>query len=325
MHTANQQPVMQQVETSSETGVAAFTSRVYATRERINQTEEQRAVSLFALVDTRSVPELRSALNRLESIPFVALWDGTDLATHENVSPLLIELGLDAEDGDTAQALLKRLWEFSVHGFSVTWIWSFHELTTVAMHLQSYCEYTLPDRSTFYLHFGDNRILERLRKIWTTDEWSRFASVAHEIWYRQRSGESVSWGSDADASHAITAEPLVMTDDQHRALLEMGYADKAAMELRGVLGTNVNMFSADQLHRAVADQIERATAHGITEEPAVLRYAAFGLLYSPNFDEHPEVRKLLQSARYGDVPLARALSEIGAIAGAGATDGRADQ
>jgi len=193
------------------------------------------------------------------------------------------------------------------------------------MHLQSYCEYTLPDRSTFYLHFGDNRILERLRKIWTTDEWSRFASVAHEIWYRQRSGESVSWGSDADASHAITAEPLVMTDDQHRALLEMGYADKAAMELRGVLGTNVNMFSADQLHRAVADQIERATAHGITEEPAVLRYAAFGLLYSPNFDEHPEVRKLLQSARYGDVPLARALSEIGAIAGAGATDGRADQ
>lgn len=299
----------------AESRWAAFDARIHASLDRLRQSGEP--VTLFALVDTRGRPELRAALDRLHSVPFAALWDGTDLAAHQDISPLLIDVDPDADDAGATQALLGRLWRFSEDGFMVTWIWSAHGLADIAQHLRGYCEYTLPDRRTFYLHFYDNRILERLREVWTQDEWSGFAGFAHELWYRQRSGEPASWSPDAAAPEVPKAAPQAMTSEQHSALIALGYGDKLAMQLREIYGPRLEHLAPEPLHLAVEAQVERATAYGIEDEADMLRYVAKGLLVSPRFDEHPAIRKGLQSARYGDLAFAQVLSQVDDILGDG--------
>ncbi|AZG15652.1 DUF4123 domain-containing protein [Cupriavidus pauculus] len=307
----------------SDQDTGSLAAQVLAARHRLDRHDAGTAVSLFALVDTREFPELRAAIERHGGIAFAALWDGTDLAPHRDISPLLITVvdgakGIksyeDKDDGDGDDGslpLLNRLAELPADGFMVTWLWSFCSLPEVAAHLRGYCEYALPDRRAFYLHFYDNRVLERLRKVWTPEQWSAFASIACEIWYRDRSGAPV-----VDAQHPVPVESLtasapVMTAEQHAALLELGYADKIALQLRDVYGTHLDPLSPDALYGAVQTQMERAAAYGITSEADMLRYVAKGLLVSPEFDQHPEIHRRLLSAKYGDLPFAVVLSDVG--------------
>ncbi|MEJ0003715.1 MAG: DUF4123 domain-containing protein [Pararobbsia sp.] len=287
-----------------------FHARVCATWTHLSETH--RAVRLYALVDARGLPELRSALERLDSISFASLWDGTDLSAFKDIAPLLIEVDLGAADTDIPHHLLERLRRFSDDGFMVTWIWAPHELAPLAAHFRAHCEYTLADRRAFYLHFYDNRILGRLRLTWTAEEWTRFASVALEIWYRNRSGEDESWHADT-VSQPISNVSLALTDEQHLALFSLGYADKVAMELTEVHGPLLEHLSSGDLVQTVRTQIERATRYGIRDERDMLGYVAKGLLGSPNFDEHPLIQKGLESARHGDVPLAEVLSQVDEI------------
>jgi Domain of unknown function (DUF4123) len=284
-----------------------FCSRVHATFARLSKANG--AARLYALVDARGLPDMRSALERLDSIPFVALWDGTDLTAFKDIAPLLIKVDLGASNGDVPRLLLKRLWRFSMDGFMVTWIWSPHGLEGLADHFRAYCEYTLPDRRTFYLHFYDNRILERLRLTWAPEEWERFACVAFEIWYRNRSGADDSWSGDA-LSQPVQGGALALTDEQHLTLLSMGDADKLAMQLREIYGVLLEHWSPGDLYLDIRIQLERATGYGISERRDMIRYVAKGLLVSPAFDEHPVIKKGLESARYGDVSFAEVLSQV---------------
>ena len=286
---------------------AAFQSRVEAARHRYDELDLP--THLYALVDTRGLPDLREALERLDSIPFAALWDGTDLSAFKDIAPLLIKIDLGATDADMPRQLLKRLWRFSDERLMVTWIWTPHGLEELADHFRGYCEYTLPDRRAFYLHFYDNRILERLRLTWTQDEWTRFASVAFEIWYRNRSGEDSAWSGDT-LSQPSGAAPLQLSDEQQLRLHTLGYADKVAMQLTEVYGVLLEHLSSDALYLAVHTQVERARRHGVRDELDMLWYVAKGLLVSPQFDEHPTIRKGLESARYGDITFSEVLSQV---------------
>ncbi|MBV8271125.1 MAG: DUF4123 domain-containing protein [Cupriavidus sp.] len=298
----------QRVALEAESAWAAFSSRVQETLERLSQSGEP--VSFFALVDTRGLPELRAAMNRLQSVPFVALWDETDLAAHQDLSPLLIHVDPRTEDAGATQAVLQHLWQISDTEFMVTWICSARDLKEVADHLRRYCEYTLPDRRAYYLHFYDNRVLERLRSVWMPDEFSGFASIACELWYQQRAGEPGIWRSDAETPVAKTDEPLAMTHEQHLALLSLGRVDKVVMQLRGLYGPLLEHFSPGQIYLAARTQLERATVHGVKDEADMLLYVAKGLLVSARFDEHPKIHEQLQLARYGDIPFSEVLSQV---------------
>ncbi|EHP37675.1 hypothetical protein OR16_41536 [Cupriavidus basilensis OR16] len=287
---------------------AAFQSRVETAHHEYDQLDL--STHLYALVDTRGLPDLREALGRLGSIPFSALWDGTDLSAFRDIAPLLIKVDLGAADADVPRQLLKRLWRFSNGGFMVTWIWTPHGLEELADHFRGYCEYTLSDRRAFYLHFYDNRILERLRLTWTQDEWTRFASVAFEIWYRNRSGEDGSWSADTLSQPGGEA-PLQLSDEQHLRLHSLGYADKVAMQLTEVYGVLLEHLSSDALYLAVHTQIERATRYGVRDELDMLWYVAKGLLVSPQFDEHPLIHPKLLAASYGRISFPEALSLVG--------------
>ena len=194
----------------------------------------------------------------------------------------------------------------------VTWIWSAYELADIAEHLRKYCEYTLPDRRTFYLHFYDNRILERLRMVWSPEKWVGIAGFADEMWYRRRSGESAVWSRDATAVHAEKCLPSAITHEEHLALIALGYVDKLAMQLRELYGPCLEHLSPDQLYLAIEAQVERATSHGVKVEADMLRYVAKGLLVGPRFDEQPEIHNGLRSARRGAVPFAQVLSTVDA-------------
>ncbi|WP_429323917.1 DUF4123 domain-containing protein [Paraburkholderia sp. GAS348] len=297
-----------------------FQSRVEAARRKHELNDLQ--TCLYALVDTRGLPDLRVALQRLDAIAFEALWDRTDLAAFADVAPLLIKVDLGAADTDVPQQLLKRLWQFSDREFMLTWIWSPHGLDNLAEHFRSYCEYTLANRRTFYLHFYDNRILERLRLTWTAEEWTRFASVAFEIWYRNRSGEDGSWCADVLSQPVRNAE-FALTDEQHLMLFSLGYADKVVIQITELCGCLLEHLSPDDLYRTVRTQVERATHYGVRDEGDMLQYVAKGLFVSPRFDEHPLIRKGLESARYGEVPFAEVLSQVDETLGDGYAGRRA--
>lgn len=294
-------------EQNTDSWWGAFQARVEAARHKYDCIDP--STCLYALVDTRGQPDLRAALERLASIPFASLWDGTDLALLRDIAPLLIKVDLGAADAELTCHLLKRLWRFYDGGFMVTWIWSPHGLDELAGHFRVYCEYALPDRRAFYLHFYDNRILETIRLTWTDEEWTLFASVAFEVWYRKRSGEECLWGANT-LSQRGRDTPLELTDEQHLKLLSRGYADKVATQLREIYGSHVDHLSSGALYEAVQTQVARARGYGIREEQDMLRYVAKGLLISPRFDEHPLIGKRLKFGSSGTIPFAEVLSRV---------------
>lgn len=268
------------------------------------------ATRLYAIVDTRGLPDLRAALARLEAVAFEALWDGTELAAHKDISPLLIEVDVTAAStANAVHQLIARLRRLSIEAFAVTWVWSPHALDELAIHFRGFCEYTLPDRQAFYLHFYDNRILERLPQVWTEAEQERFAGPAFELWFRSRAGTDCTWRREDLQPLGIHAE-LAMTEAQHLALLALGYADKLALQLRHLLGDELQHLSQEVLYDAVSVQLERAARYRIQREDDMLKYVAKGLLISPRFDEHSSVRPRLMAASYGDIPFAEALSQV---------------
>jgi len=255
------------------------------------------------------LPELRGALDRLGTVSFEALWDGTDLSAHKEISPLLIAVELTSATSDIPRQLLRRLWKFSEEGFMVTWIWSSYSLRELAVHFRSYCEYTLPDRRTFYLHFYDNRILERLRLTWTEEEQCRFASVAFQIWYRSRIDGDCVWCTEVPR-RPESVKAMEMTGEQHLTLLSLGWPDKLASQISDLGGDLVDHLSPEELYRAVCEQVKRAARYRIRDERDMQRYVMSGLRFSPRFDEHLSVRYLLELASHGDITFDVALSKI---------------
>lgn len=286
---------------------AAFRSHVGVTREKLERSAP--STCLYALVDTRGLPDLRSALERLDSIVFASLWDGSDLSAFGDIAPLLIRIDLGAAGSDVPHQLLNRLWRFADDGFMVTWIWSPFALDQVADHFRAYCEYTLPDRRTFYLHFYDNRILERLRLTWAPEEWARFAGVAYEMWCCNGGGVERIWSTDAPRLFEDTTAPGLNTE-QHLALLASGIPDKLAMQLREICGSIIDHLSPRELREAVRIQVERAARYRVQCEGDLLMYAKKGLLISPRFDEHPLIQPQLELASYGDVSYFDVLSQL---------------
>jgi hypothetical protein len=289
-------------------------SRWTAFHSRIEIARDEYAVAfaatrLYALVDTRELPELRHALEQIGNAPFHALWDGTDLSAHKEISPLLIMVDLGASDPALPLQLLKRLWRFSEDGFMVSWIWSPYQLDDVAKHLRGYCEYTLPDRRAFYLHFYDNRILERLRQVWTPEEQTDFASVGFSIWYRNRARDECIWGN-AELPRMEFKPTQTMTEEQHLALLDFGVADKIALQIATLVGARLDHLSAEELYRAVHEQVERAARYRINDERDMLTYVFKGLFVSPHFDERPSIQAQLERASIGRASFSDVLSSV---------------
>ncbi|WP_439889629.1 DUF4123 domain-containing protein [Ralstonia sp. 25C] len=267
---------------------------------------------LYVLADTRGNPGVDTLLPQVPGLAWSSLWSGSVLESYVDISPYLIRIDrlALADPRDLQTRLVRRLWKEG-HGLHMlTWIWSPLALEILSEHLRHYTQYETPDQRAYFLHFYDNRILERLRAVWTPEQAQAFISSCTELWYRDRDMNVVSWHNDAPPAHIADDGGQRLTAEQHAELLRLGHADKLAMQLRAMYGAALDKFSDAALYRRVSKQLERAARHRVTGDDALLSYVSKGVLVSATFDEHPVIAERLTRARQGSLSHSEALSQI---------------
>ncbi len=267
---------------------------------------------LYILADARANPDLGKLLERVPKLEWVSLWQGTVVESYTDIAPYLIAIDRFAFDDprDLQSRLVRRLWKESSGLHMLTWIWSPFSTRILTEHFQSFCRYSTPDKRAFFLHFYDNRILARLRAVWSAEQAQAFLSLCVEIWYRDRELNEIVWRNDADAADGVVDGEQVLTVEQHMALLRLGRADKLAMQLRTIYGAMLDALTDSVLYRRVSEQLERAVRHRVTGDDDLLNYVSKGVVVSPRFDEHPVIRDRLVRAMNGERTYRDALSQI---------------
>ncbi|HDR9511322.1 DUF4123 domain-containing protein [Burkholderia cepacia] len=269
---------------------------------------------LYILADTRANPDLDKLLVQVPRLEWWSLWDGTVLESYTDIAPYLIAIDRFAldESRDLQSRLVRRLWKESSGLHMLTWIWSPLPTQSLVEHFRSFCRYSTPDKRAYFLHFYDNRILARLRIVWSEEQAQTFLSPCAEIWYRDRESNEIVWCNDAGVADAIVEEEQVMAVEQHMALLRLGRVDKLVMQLRTMYGAMLDDFTDLTLFQRVSEQLERADRYRIADHDDLLNYVSKGVVISPRFDEHPQIRTRLASAMHGEQTYRDALSRIDA-------------
>ena len=206
--------------------------------------------------------------------------------------------------------LLRRLHQIDGGAYAVTQVVSPLPLAELMAHFAGYGEYGLPDSREYYLHFYDNRILDRAFQVWTPPERERFLAPLNLLRYPRRDGAMAQWtgpGVRVEAADMPRQQPFTLA--QHQKLLELDYPDKLAVQIRriylGVLGGGVRQ---DDLYARVLEQMARARAYGVESERDMLDYVAWGITISPRFDEHEAIAPALRAFQ-GD-GLSQALAQV---------------
>ncbi|WP_433695082.1 DUF4123 domain-containing protein [Paraburkholderia phenoliruptrix] len=274
-----------------------------------HQAREQTAF-LYLIADGRGNPGIDNLLARVPELSYTSLWRDTAIQSYTDVAPYLIALDRHelVNERSLQHRLARRLWrEASVP--MLTWLWSPHDLESVASHYRRYAIYSIPNRQAYYLHFYDNRVLERLKRVWTEEEAQQFIAPCLEIGYCNRLMADITW-ENAHPPVLPAAEPLQLTDAQHQLLIDLAYTDKLTLQLRTTCGARLDHLTPSELYQLVCSQLERASAYRINDETALLNFVTCGVLISPAFDEHPVVRERLLAAARGDMSSVDALSGV---------------
>ncbi|WP_296224966.1 DUF4123 domain-containing protein [Ralstonia sp. UBA689] len=268
---------------------------------------------LYLLVDGRASPGTDKLLEQVPNLQFASLWEGSAIESYADIAPYLIAIDRRELENESSlqRRLARRFWREVSESYALTWLWSPYALDELEAHYRRFAMYELPDRRAFYLHFYDNRVLARLKHVWSDAEARQFIAPCSEIWYRDRSLADVTWRNAASPDCPALQERLSLTERQHQRLLELGYADKIALQLRDTCGAALDHVSAHDLQQKVSEQLERAAMYRIGGEGDLQRYISMGVLVGARFDEHPAVQALLQRVARGELALTDALAQIG--------------
>ncbi|WP_296653858.1 DUF4123 domain-containing protein [Paraburkholderia sp.] len=271
-----------------------------------------RAVQLFLLVDSRATPGVEKLLQQVPRLAWVSLWRDSVIESYTDIAPYLFQIDHIAlsDPGDLLTRLVRRLWKDAHNLHMLTWIWSPLSLELLSTHLRYYSRYETTERRAFFLHFYDNRILERLRSVWTEAEGQVFVSPCVEVWYRDRDWNDVVWRNEVDAALPVYRSEQFLTAEQHLELLRLGRADKLAMQLRDMYGGEFGDVLDSKLYYSISEQLERAGKYRIADKDDLLNYVVKGVMVSPRFDEHPEIHERLMRAASGEITLREALCDI---------------
>ncbi|KAK42432.1 hypothetical protein BG58_03565 [Caballeronia jiangsuensis] len=274
--------------------------------------EQEADSSLYLLADARGNPGLDKLLMQVPDAKWSSLWQGSVIETYADIAPYLIQvdpLALE-EPRELTGRLFRRLWMEGQSRFMLTWIWSPLSLVALDRHLKFYTRYATPDKREFFLHFYDNRILARLRSVWTDAQAKSFVAPCHELSYCNRDFSEIVWRNDEIAVQAHAEEMLQLSADQQAQLYALGHADKLMMKLRELYGEMLDESSEESLHLRVTEQIERATRYRIKDDDDFLNYAVKGIMFSPTFDEHPVIQERLGRALSGEITHREALTGL---------------
>lgn len=297
--------------------------RIADQQVRLRSTDEG-PVRCYALIDMRGYPDISMALWEDPATPTWRLWDGTDLESYGDISPMLVEIDLaamsDAEEhagkpaipATSALRCLSQIDQTSQGGYAITCLLSPSDGQSLARHYRAYCEYSLPDGHAYYLHFYDSRILCRLMNVWDASQRAALLSPVYEFHYRLSDGSIAILKNDPKtcAERALSPETPILDSRQHEMLLEQDYPDKVLLQLRRHLPDALDGCTYEDAYRRIVEQLDRARGHGLTTERDHFDYVAFALTTSDRFDEHPGVLACLLDARSRQIPVAEAFSAL---------------
>ncbi|MGS0891841.1 DUF4123 domain-containing protein [Burkholderia stagnalis] len=269
---------------------------------------------LYIVADARANPDLDKLLVQVPRLEWRSLWDGTVLESYTDIAPYLIAIDRFALDDprNLQSRLVRRFWKESGGLHMLTWIWSPFPMQFLAEHFRAFSRYSTPDKRAYFLHFYDNRILARLRAVWSGEQAQAFLSPCAEIWYRDRELNEIVWCNEAGVTDGVVDGEQVMTVEQHMTLLRLGHADKLAMQLRTMYGAMLDDLTDSALYRRVSEQLGRADRYRIADDDDLLNYVSKGVVISPRFDEHPVIWDRLAQAMSGELTFREALSRIDA-------------
>lgn len=274
--------------------------------------DEALRAKLYLLVDSRANHGVDKLLPQVPGLAWASLWQGSVLESYTDIAPYLIQIDRMAfsDPRDLQNRLVRRLWKEGFEQYMLTWVWSPLDLESLSRHFRHYCSYTTPDKRAYFLHWYDNRILERMRTVWTAEQVRAFLSPCAELWYRDRDQNDVVWHNDAEAVDSAITEEQVLSVDQHGQLLKLGMPDKFAMQLREMYGAILDSVSDTTLFHRVSEQLGRAERYRIVEDDDLLNFVSKGLVISPRFDEHPVIEERLARAMQGAMTYRDALTGI---------------
>jgi hypothetical protein len=267
---------------------------------------------LYVIVDLRADSDLHKHFAQVPEMRYVSLWHGSALESFTDIAPYIVAvdlLALEKDDGPQYR-FLAHLCGDEADRHMLTWVWSPFHIDTLSEHFKRFCSYALPNRRAYYLHFYDNRVLPRLRSVWSSEEQRQFIAPANEIWYYDRKRGDVVWRNE-HGPIAIATQPVqLLSDEQHELLLDLGYADKLALQLRNTCGALLDHLSDDDLYVLVDSQLERAHEYRISGDENLSSYVTTGVLVSPEFDQNPVVNERLLAVTRGEIEATEALSTI---------------
>lgn len=266
---------------------------------------------LYLLIDSRANPGVDKLLRQVPRLEWASLWQDTVIESYTDIAPYLVQIEQLAlsDHRDMQSRLVRRLYREAENQNMLTWFWTPLTLTSLSRHLRYHSQYATPEQHKYFLHFYDNRILERLRAIWSEDQARAFVSPCIEIWYRDRDLNDVVW-ANSDVETAVATGEQVLSAEQNQDLYRLGHADKLVMQLRDMYGSTLGSGTDRNLYQLVCVQLQRASKYRVTDGDDILTYVATGLVIAPRFDEHPLIQERLGRAMSGSISFRDALREI---------------
>jgi hypothetical protein len=264
----------------------------------------------YVIVDFRGHPDLLEQLQRADGVTFGSVWARTGLDVYADVAPMIIEVdpasqevlrGADIGEASTVLSLvLHTLHQRDGGRYAMIGISSAAPLDALITHFGYFCDYALPDKREFFVHWYDSRILVRALQVWNEDQRADFLAPLITLSYAQRDGSFVRLQGGASATPRLQPRSIVpqLTFEQHQLFFDLDYPDKLAVQLRRLyIGLLPGDPDQDALVPRVQEQLERARAHGVAGDKDTFDYVAWGVSISPRFDEHPLIKASLATYR----------------------------
>lgn len=90
------------------------------------------------------------------------------------------------------------------------------------------------------------------------------------------------WRNEHAPIASATQTVQSLSDEQHELLLDLGYADKLALQLRNTCGALLDHLADDELYVLVDSQLERAREYRISGDENLSSYVTTGFSYRLN-------------------------------------------
>lgn len=178
-------------------------------------------------------------------------------------------------------------------------------LRDVAAHLQRFVITKGPEGNPYFLRFHDASVLSTLLQTWSKDSAAKFFGPLEgfglpdlkSMEIRDYSSFLPSRSRKAVAPEGclleLSAEQLIACGDA----IENDLYQIIQWHLRGHHSRAVQYIPAPTLEARIGVAVEKARRYGLMTVPDIAGYAALMFELSPNFDEHPSFKKVLEDWR----------------------------